>query len=150
MVGKEPKFRELLISKWKITNVPEHSMARGASTTYCTHHLCPSPVLYLRHLSSQKTQLWRQLFQEAFDSLEDECLCASACLSQSLPLSSHFMRLFMCVCYVDCDLHEGSDGDLLIVWPQHPAQCGARVNTPQCLESKSIHKELLRVFRDKE
>lgn len=60
------------------------------------------------------------------------------------------MTLFMCVCYVDCDLHEGSDGDLLIVWPQGPAQCGPQVNTPRQFESKSIHKELLRVFRDKE
>lgn len=50
MAGKEPGFRELLISKWKITKVPEHSVAHGASPTDCTHHPCPSPTLYLSRL----------------------------------------------------------------------------------------------------
>ena len=48
------------------------------------HPICAFPTfLYLLDLySSQKIQLWPQLFQEASDTPEDECMCASTCLSQ--------------------------------------------------------------------
>lgn len=54
--------------------------------------------------------------------------------------------------HVDCDLHEGSDWDLLILQLWDPAQCAAivreQINTQRWLESRPSDKEPLRVIRN--